>query len=239
MITLGLPTYNNSNIIWLQLEAICNQVNTVPFELIIIEEKSDNYFSEQGIEVYRQRLEAAGMVSFKYISLDGWIPLSKKWLIIRDNMSKDSAGLLLCASDNYSPPYRIEETYKAFKEGHDWVQWNKGRFYNILNHTAATYTAAPNRPALFMGIRADKLKQFTHRTLPSSAIDTWLYKGVKAKNVKRFDYCKEGIHTDGYNTISFARRNMYNDGVYFTPTDSDDTFNEFPEYVQNKLKALC
>lgn len=239
MITLGLPTYNSSEIIWLQLESLCNQQGGVPFELIIIEEPSSKYFGKDGILEYVERLEAVGMVNFKYIDLEEWIPLSKKWLVIRDNMSEDSEGLLLCASDNYSPPYRIKETYQAFKDGFDWVQWTSGRFYNILNHSSAIYKAALNRPALFMGIGQKRLKRFKPVNFPTSGIDTWLYMGISPRNIKQFPYCDEGVHTDGYNTISFARRDMYNNSVYFDRTDADETFNKFPKDIQDRLTQLC
>jgi hypothetical protein len=78
MITAILPTYNNADIIWLQLESLCAQVNTPEWELIIIEEPSEQYFGEDGLSLYAERLGDAGCVRVVYISVTNWIPLAQK-----------------------------------------------------------------------------------------------------------------------------------------------------------------
>jgi hypothetical protein len=60
------------------------------------------------------------------------------------------------------------------------------------------------------------------------------------KNVKYNDY-SNGIHTDGFNTISLKRRFLYteetNTGL-FEKVDANEVFSLFPKAVQTKLTKL-
>lgn len=242
MISVALPTYNNSNIIWLQLESLCNQVGASDWELIIIEEPSKNYFSQNGINPYKNRLFKAGCVEIKYIKLKEWIPLGLKWLICRDNMNKDSVGMLLCASDNYSPEWRLKNTYEAFKKGADWYQSKSGYFYNILSGESGIFEKNRSKmPALFMAISKNALDKVSDSEYPKKSVDTWLFEKSHSVNLIEEDFANSGVHTDGLNTISHNRRDLYKDGNsigLFKSVDSEEVFKVFPLEIQKRLLKI-
>lgn len=239
MITAALPTYKNAAIIWLQLESFCAQEDAPEWELIVCEEPSADMLGASGLVPYVSRLKAANCKRIVYLALSEWVPLGKKWLIIRDNMAPESLGLMLCASDNYSPADRFRKTADALEAGAEWSQFNSGYFYNIKDHQAGLFTAPPEAPALFMAVSTAKLKQVTAEKYPVKGVDTWLLRSTGAKVT---DLGKAGgVHTDGFNTISHRRRDLYagNDGHgLFKKVDADKVFNTLPPAIRERLKTL-
>lgn len=238
MVTVGLPTYNNSDIVWLQLESLCNQVEASNWELIMIEEPSEKYFGEVELLKYKDRLFKAGCVEIKYIDLTEWIPLGQKWLEIGKEMNDKSKAMLLCASDNYSPEWRIKKTEEAFDNGADWYQSKSGYFYNILNHEASKFDMIfENRPSLFMSVSKEKLRNVHSLAFPKKGVDTWLFNKVNPVNLVQEDFAFGGVHTDGFNTISHGRNFTYKGGVtpLFEEVESNEVFNIFPKKVQERL----
>lgn len=238
MITAALPTYNNSDIIWLQLESLCRQENAPEWELIVCEEESDKYLGFDGLAEYTERLKAANCQKITYLKLSCWIPLGQKWIEIRNNMHPDSVGMMLCASDNFSAPDRIAKTYEAMKQGAEWSQWNKGVFYNILSHEAGLFSIEGNNPALFMCISKARLDMVKAISFPRKGVDTWLLRSSGAK-VTNLGHAK-GIHTDGFNTISHKRRCLYSgeSSGLFTLADANEVFRAFPLDIQEQLKKM-
>lgn len=238
MITAALPTFNNSAIIWLQLESLCAQENAPAWELIVCEEPSDNMLGVEGLKAYAEKLKAANCKSVKYLELSAWVPLGQKWVIIRDHMHKDSIGMMLCASDNYSAPDRVKTAFDAMESGAEWSQFNAGYFYNIVDHKAGLFGAGASDPALFMTVSRRKLDAINPSRFPKKGVDSWLLKSTGAK-ITNLGTAK-GIHTDGYNTISHRRRTMYSSEAsgLFQNADADEVFKLFPEETQKKLLKL-
>lgn len=235
MITAALPTYNNADIIWLQLESFCRQVNAPEWELIVCEEQSEKYFGVEGLAEYMDRLKAANCKRIVYLSLSEWIPLGQKWIEIAQRMSPDSVGMMLCASDNYSSPMRIAKTYEAMVNGAEWSQWNKGVFYNIVDHEAGEFNAGERNPALFMCISKARLDLVKATHYPTKGVDSWLLKSSGA-TITDLGYAK-GIHTDGFNTISHKRRYGYanGDSGLFTKVSADEALGLFPDDIKERL----
>ena len=240
MITCALPTYNNASIIWLQLTALCNQKDAPDWELIVCEENSDNYFGRENLLKFKDKLKKSNCKRIVFIELSEWIPLGQKWIVIRENMNSDSVGMLLCASDNYSFETRIKDSFEAMQQGYDWVQWNRGNFYNILDHTAGLFQIEEGNPALFMCISKPAIDKINETVYPRYGVDTWLFTKCELQNVK-YNGFANGVHTDGFNTISLKRRFLYteetNTGL-FTKVDENEVFYLFPKQVQNKLIKL-
>ena len=239
MITAALPTYNNSAIIWLQLTALCNQVDTPEWELIVCEEKSENTFGFDGLKDWEERLKKANCKRVVYLSLDKWIPLGQKWITIRDHMSKDSVGMMLCASDNYSSSNRIKDSYNAMVEGNDWFQTQSGYFYNILADKAGKFQATETQPGLFMCASKKSLDRVNESYFPKKGVDTWLMRVTRPES-KQLNEWTNGVHMDGYNTISHNRRLLYTKDAIgmFEPADENEVFGLFPKGVQERLKDM-
>jgi hypothetical protein len=239
MITVALPTYNNANIIWLQLESLCRQENAPEWELIVCEEESNNYFGLEGLAQYTDRLKAANCTRIVYVSLSEWIPLGQKWIEIRDRMHPNSIAMMLCASDNYSAPDRIAKTYEAMRKGADWVQWNRGAFYNILAHDGGIFNARENDPALFMCVSRERLALVQTDRYPTRGVDSWLLKATLSKAVDMGETM--GVHTDGFNTISHRRKTQYTNSEgkgLFESISPDEVFARFPKDIQERLTQM-
>lgn len=236
MITVALPTYNNADIIWLQLESLCRQENAPEWELIVCEEESEKYLGVHGLAEYTERLKAANCTRIVYLSLSEWIPLGQKWIEVGYKMNPSSIGMMLCASDNYSAPDRIAKTYEAMVNGAEWSQWNVGNFYNIINHEAGQFNARENDPALFMCISKWRLDLINANSFPRKGVDTWM---LRTSGAKITDLgTTTGVHTDGFNTISHKRRSQYvnSEGLgLFKSASPDQVFSTFPKEIQERL----
>jgi hypothetical protein len=240
MISVALPTYNNANIIWLALEGLCRQKTSVDWELVVAEEMSYNYFGNEPLQAYRSRLKEAGCVAVRFLSLDRHIPLSLKWLLIYDHLHQDSIGMLLHASDNFAFPERVQRSFDTLSEGADWTHWSNGYFYNVLDGTAALFTA-PTDTGLFMAASRKAMdrvrRNVSFRNLPKRGVDSWLRKLIGECPHVIHDDLTTGIHTDGYNTISLGRRELYGRPP-FEATNAQAVFNLFPKDVQKKIITL-
>jgi hypothetical protein len=204
--------------------------------LIVIEEPSEQYFGGDGLEFYTERLSDAGCERIVYLSLSQWIPLAQKWVIGFQNMSPDSVGAMLCASDNFSPNTRVRDSYEAIVNGADWYQTRSGYFYNILNNEAAIFDKKETyKPALFMCLSKDATKRLVKLDYPKKGVDTWLFNQVLPQNLVEKVFEPNGTHTDGFNTISHQRRNLYNGSDFFEPTDPNNVLNIFPKYVKDRI----
>lgn len=199
MISIALPTFNNSDIIWIQLESLCRQKVSVDWELIVCEEPSEKN-SKEVVKKYASKLIKNKCVSIKYLTLDKWIPLARKWNLIDSFRDKNSVGMLLCASDNFSFETRVQDSFEAIS--------NEG------------------------------LKRVIRTDLPKSGVDSWLFKQVNPTNLVELEFTN-GIHTDGFNTISHKRRLMYKDGLgLFTKSNESEVFAMFPKEIQGKLLKM-
>jgi hypothetical protein len=239
MITAAVPTYNNSKIIWIQLTALCNQIDAPEWELIVCEEPSENMLGIDGLKEWTERLQKANCKRIIYLALDKWVALGQKWIIIRDNMHHESVGMMLCASDNYSPNDRIRKSYESMVNGHDWFQTQSGYFYNIVAHKAGKFKALENHPALFMCASKRSLNRVNESNYPTKGVDTWLLRETRPES-KQLDEWTDGVHTDGYNTISLNRRFLYSDnsGGLFENADESIVWGMFPSEVQDNLTKL-
>jgi hypothetical protein len=78
MITVGLPNYA-SNIAWLAMESLCEQITPYKWELIVYED-SDRPLEKEYFTKYQPRLKEAGCVRVVYLYSEERVPLNQKWL---------------------------------------------------------------------------------------------------------------------------------------------------------------
>lgn len=236
--TVALPTYNNSNAIWLQLESLCRQEEAPAWELIVCEEASDKYFGAEGLKEYVDRLKKGGCVRVVFLDLKQWIPLSKKWLVIAEHMADSSYAFVLAASDNYSENCRLEQTYDTIFKGAEWVHWGRGAFYNVLTGKAAMYDH-DGKTGLFMAMSKRAIEKVARKVsdYPAKGVDTWLRKALGNVNAVNLGETA-GVHTDGVNTISINRRHLYQNSSLFTPIDGSSVFRNFPAEIQKRIKSI-
>lgn len=213
-LTVALPVYNSSKILWLCLEGLCRQQTTRTWELIVMEDPSDNYAGEDYLNAYADRLKEAGCVNVCHVNLDKWITLGDKWI----NIAKRARGenFMLTAADNFSPPNRIEISCESLKTNL-WFDGRSSLFYNVLTNDSAKFTAHENVTGVWMCTKTKLVRQLNGPG-PSSGIDGWMRNNMRIKKTDRYttrDLLPDGLHTDGLNNISFHRRKRYG-GVGFT-----------------------
>jgi len=205
-VCVALPTYDSADIIWLQLESLCRQKTQYNWELIICEEPTKKYFGEKGILPYVERLTESGCKRIVYINIKEHIPLSRKWVVIA-KYSKGSS-FLLTASDNYSPPNRIELTHTKLQDKFNWFDVGVGLFLHLFSFKKGTYKNLPHETGLFMGTKTSYIKKL-RGPWPAKGIDHWIR---SQQNIKpRYKHPKPllGLHTDGVNKISIGRKKQY------------------------------
>ncbi len=210
-VTVALPTWQNKNIIWLQLESLCEQKTEYSWELIICEEQCEGMAGENYIIAYEDRLKKAGCKNIEYIKINDHIPLSKKWVIIANKAQGET--FLLCASDNYSPFNRIQFTQDKIKKGFEWVDISSGLFFNLITHQTSTFVNQPQQTGLFMGTLTKHIKNLKG-PWPLKGIDHWIRSQADIQPRYRHDKPLLGIHTDGANKISIHRKNFYANKKY-------------------------
>tara|TARA_Y100001963_G_scaffold139007_1_gene204425 strand:- start:2179 stop:3018 length:840 start_codon:yes stop_codon:yes gene_type:complete len=225
-LTAALPTWENRNIIWLQLESLCRQKTDLNWELIVCEEQTParrvfdmeegtvvmkpTMLGEKDLMDWEPRLREAGCKRIKYIPLGKREPLSKKWWIIGQEAKGDTYAL--CAADDYSSPDRFELSHSKIDEGYDWFNVKKGIFLNIQTWDSATFIAENEKRGLTMACNTKKIKNIIGNYWPTYSVDGWLQ-----QKMSRFYSHPEpvlGLDTDGANKICGNRAGMYAHGFY-------------------------
>lgn len=207
-VTVALPTWESSNIIWLQLESLCRQKTQYIWELVVCEEQTPNMMGEKMLSTYKERLNKAGCVNITYLALEEWVPLSQKWVTIAHHAKGDS--FVLAASDNYSPFDRLERSHQKMLEGYNWFDVRKGLFYNLYKNDIATYILPPEgNTGLFMCTKTKYMKKLIGPPWPKSGIDSWIRTQQNISPKFRYEGNLLGLHTDGANKISHQRKQMY------------------------------
>ena len=211
-ITVALPTYDNSDILWLQLESLCRQETQYSWELIVCEEPSEQYSGKAYVMEYEDRLRDAGCGNILYIGLDEHVPLSFKWVTIAQQSSGNA--FVLAASDNYSAPDRLEVSYGHILDGYSWVDVSMGLFLDLKTWKRATFKKPPKASGLFMCTKTKHVKSLVGPPWPASSIDGWMKKQIKQELSFSIEGPTLGLHTDGANKISKRRRVRYAEGRY-------------------------
>lgn len=232
-VTVALPTWNSSKILWLQLESLCRQVTRYKFEVIVVEDPSENFAGKDYILEFSERINKAGG-ELVYISLPKWIPLGLKWKYIAEAARGDA--YILAASDNYSSPDRIEVSTNALQHS-DWFDVRSGSFYEIFSGRQAHWHCYDlSKTGLFMATKTKLMLQLNENP-PKSGIDTWIRECFQGKIYRSTTEFLMGLHTDGLNTISHHRKNLYTTHPRFTEIRTKVT-EILPTEIYQKLLQI-
>ncbi len=215
--TVGLPLYKSRKTAWLALSSLCAQRDvTFSWELVVMEEDTEDMVGEETIRFYEKRLAEVGCVSVKYKKIDEWIPLSLKWLLLADMASPSSKIFVLQACDDYSQPYRLAETWEArlssglFDGG--WIQSPSGPFWNLHSQSAALFdwdAGEQYHPcALNIAVATSLLRKIDKtKATVRRGVDGWLYKQCGCPLVfwMSDEHAHLGVCVDGLNKLSLGR----------------------------------
>jgi hypothetical protein len=238
MLSVALPTWKNTAILWLSLEGLSRQKTDRPWELIIMECESD---SVDIISKYKKRLERAGCVNIRYTHSVTRTPLAIKWKMMAEQAQYDV--FLLQASDDYSAPDRLQRTAEAFDNGADWYQVRYHYHYSFRYQRVIMFDlfSVDRWPVtgFNMAMKAAAVRKIEDTHQPSG-IDTYLYNQIKPVNMVTDEIDpRGGLATDGLNSISKKRYNYY---LKTKPpfVDCDKALNEvgIPKAVADRVAKI-
>lgn len=252
-LTVIMPMFRAKYIGWLPLESLIAQRGIdFKWELLIAEEVKEEPFGAEKILEYKQRLEAVGCVNLKYIGLQEWIPLARKWTMLAQMADETSEILCGHPSDYYASPNKLARHMKVFSDPTIvWHQPRKAIHYLIKTGDMvlqdATRTKRKDnvvgkamRPRFLRGFPADVDKR--------TGIDGWMFKRYRAavKNsgavFKTFPELTNedwrcAISTIGFNNISpKGRLPRIGKGLIFSEY-REDLRQYIPPFIMDKLEA--
>lgn len=206
MITVGIPAWNVKDIIWLPLESLCRQKTDKPWELIVLEEKHGGACGKELFTPYRQRLEDAGCIDFRYITQDDKMALSEKWARLGREARSDSEVFGICDGDNYYQEHMLEDAWRAIHdEGYDWLTTKRGYWYNFGDGVLVEYYKPKSPTGLQMSIATRLMRDLpdeqVHRLL-----NRWVYTKAGVRKPKDDPTRINTLCTHGYGNISGSRR---------------------------------
>jgi len=240
MITVGIPVWNSKDIAWLAMESLCRQQTNRQWELIVFEERHAQACGEDFFRDYLKRLRDAGCRHFYYLTSDIRLPLSQKWARLGREADKRSRMFCICDADNYYQKYMIQDTWEAFKKGHDWLTAKSGYFYNCLSGIVAAYDLkerTASKTGLQMSIDTRLMRrlptQEKHRLL-----NAWIFTNCRPDKPKDEKKHLNTLCTHGYNNISDKRGKMIDNfkmPFYQTTKRLDEII---PADIAEKLASL-
>jgi len=257
-LTVGLPMFNCKHIGWLALESLCGQISVdFGWELIVCEEQDEYMFGSEEVAKFEERLRQVNCLNIRYISIDEWIVLSRKWKIIADKMASTSRVLFPVAGDNYLPPTILSEIHEIFQDkSADWTQVKKGWWLDLLTHKY--YLFDHDHPGYKhpVSINFAINSRLTKNLVPMNSIrsnDSWLYKQAIVANAgKPLNVCwnnsdswQHALWTRGLNNLSSPQGNFRGQRIsapwveididikQYIPKDIVDRLLELKQYVPN------
>ena len=211
--TVALPLFRSGHIVWYALESLSRQITNYPWELIIAEEDVKPVMEESVIKQYMLRLQAAGCVRYHYISLQKWIPLSQKWLMLAQSASPASRAFIFQAADCYSRPHRLQDMADLILEGYDWADSEMFAIYSLI-YDKIIIKHNTGGPCGDMSMRTDYVQRVP-LTYKKSCVDRWLFQECGrlagrevALGIRNTD-ARPSVYLHGFNNIS-------NLGAFFT-----------------------
>jgi hypothetical protein len=134
VLTVMIPMFRAEFIGWVAMESLIRQKrNLPPWELVIAEEQNDETMGMKEIYSYTRRgLREANCCLLKYLALDEWIPLARKFQLMVSESYQRSLAYIFQAADYYSNCQRIRETYQIFQDPRTlWLIPPKQFVFNI------------------------------------------------------------------------------------------------------------
>lgn len=208
MITVALPNYA-SDIAWLAMESLTRQQTDCEWELIVYED-SDRPLGKDFFLSYFDRLKKVGCKRIEYFYSSERVPLNKKWITMAEASDKDSLGIMLQGSDDYSFSKRIKMTWIAFRMFADWLDFKSAYFYNIRTKKMMYFEAPEDLTGVNIAISKKAMLQMPKDEDKWQGVDSWLFKNMpEGFNHIQISEPVDGVFTDGFNRISLSRRKIY------------------------------
>ncbi|MEN9406488.1 MAG: hypothetical protein RLZ12_772 [Bacillota bacterium] len=227
-LTVALPILNNQELIWFPLTSLSKQTEVdFGWELISYEEEG---LSRATIQEFANELPGCRRIIHRTIKPgDGLFPpsytLLEKWVNMARIASASSRILVAQASDDYSPRYRLKGHYVNFQQaGCNFSKRSKGYFFDLNSHKYACFDISKHqdpqvrlRQGLDIACNLESVRSLQLPPWPCFRyIDNFFSRKtpLTEESVSYYDQifpeaALDGLVTDGYNSISHTRQEVY------------------------------
>ena len=237
MLTVGLPTWANNDIIWMPMEGLCRQRTSYEWELIVMECDSPLLSGYELFESYWERLQKAGCKKLTYLFKGERMPLGQKW----KEMAWRAAGdiFLLQASDEYPHDTRLEVT------GRNGAAWYDTRYYysySFISKKMLLFDKYSDKNWLTgtdMAMNTNMLRNIPDNDM-RKGVDFYLYGKLNGAYKVTDPILYPGLHTNGANTISTARELIYYKKPHPPYNDTKATLDDvgLPDDILERVKSF-
>jgi hypothetical protein len=234
-----MPLYRVKHIGWLAFESLIRQIDiNFEWELIIIEENTEEFLGRDYINSHRSSLKKVGCTRLLYFPIFKWISLSKKYKVLTELCN--SKLWTLAVGDYYSASTRLKTTYDSFiKNNWDFYKTPQLIFYDFVNDKWVVRRVS-SRGACCKATRMSIAKQVFYEDTRWYGLDGWFYRQcIKVKpNLKEYTetstYWKDGFNTHGFNNLSHDRtEKIKNNSHKFLPWDTNKS--NVPKDILDRL----
>jgi hypothetical protein len=224
MLTIGIPLRDMGDIAWLQLESLLWQNLHTDWEVLIIEDQTDNMLGGARVAEWRDRARARGCVNVYYRAEEHKFPLTRKWAEMGRLAHPESTMFLICGGDDYSPETRFFDTLTLVEDyGADAVQYTKGLMYSIpekrfygFDAQGLTTAQLTKMTGHHIAVKTDYMRLLPLDDTREFGADTWIlewcdvFSRMQNDGVSRFNLMNirrggAGFCTSGRNIISSGR----------------------------------
>lgn len=214
-LTVGLPLFRAGNTAWLALESLCRQKDIdFQWELLILEENTDEKLGFNGLLDYDDRLEEVGCINIDYVPLDRWWMLSDKWKSMGGMADPNSKAFVLCGADDWNGSLRLKEAYDLIVHyGSDWVQYMKGYYYDMIDRQMYLFDCTNNFRGMLNPMVGKAIATKWMRNLDieptDRKVDMWLMTNLLKQHpaaiytINDSENWKENLYTYGANVIGY------------------------------------
>lgn len=249
--SVGLPFFRSKYIGWLALESLCRQSDVdFEWELIIVEERNDEFLGIDKIKSYAERLKQVGCSNIDYVNLDKWVPLSIKLKKLIRRFS-NSEVCIWNPDDYFAPPKLLHSAYKAIIDTeYEWFCIPRTIFYDILSGRTMLYKVDlsgrrrwddSTGRAFKTTILKKATEHFDHRRSGCDGMVYRSYKKVLGREPKVYldnsDNWKYGLNTKGLNNISIWQMKLFNKITPPFMKCDVDISTTIPEDILNRLEG--
>jgi len=211
-VSVLMPLYKTKYISWLAFESLIRQKDIdFEWELIVIEENTEEFTGKNKVESYKNKLSEVGCVKLTYIPLNKWISLSTKYFLLSAICDINSLLWTIAVGDYYSAPNRLKICYDSFIEhGWDFYRTKRLIYYNIHSGKLAERRIS-DRGSCCKAVRINIAKQVYYPEDRVRGLDGHFYRQCKivkpdlVEFVEPNDYWRFGLNTHGFNNLSTNR----------------------------------
>jgi len=237
-----MPFFRARDIAWVAFESLIRQTGvSFNWEIIIMEEATENPFGLANVKAYSKGLKRAGCAKIKYISLNQWMPLSAKWHFLIQQSDPRSGVICFHAADIYSGNKRLKNQHAVLTAGEfNWYKLGANVTYDIASNKHVKIKMNPDRTDTCCRATTRELAMRLPLANIRKGVDGWTFRSLREYNIKHYidttDIWKGTINVNGINNITLDRGRRIREVVPPFDECCESFANHVPADVLKKLR---